>query len=152
MANGVDWKTRLAVRYKDADGEGIITPIDSFSPSFTLNAEVLHSLEKTHIGVVFSPQSLSFSMTVKAIGPVAAHLTKLAINGTRFEITLQEQIGEGQWSFSSVVLTDCVITSATPTAASIAGAPSATFSGFSLAASAEGQNATDKVSAPWSGV
>ena len=70
-----DWKTRLAVSYKDEDGNEVnITPIDSFSPSFSLNAEVLHSLEQTHMGVVFSPQSMSFSLTVKAIGDVAAKI------------------------------------------------------------------------------
>jgi hypothetical protein len=78
-------------------------------------------------------------MTVKAIGPVAAQLTGLALQGRRFDLTLQEQTGD-DWSFSTVVMTDCVITSATPTAATVSGAPAATFSVFSL-----GANATPKV-------
>ena len=64
-----DWNTRLAVSYEASDGtSGEISPIDSFSPSFALNAEVIHSLEATHVGVVYNPQNMTFSLSVKAIG------------------------------------------------------------------------------------
>lgn len=133
-----DWKTRLAVSYTDEDGNTVdITPIDSFSPSFSLNAEVMHSIEQTHIGVIYTPQAMSFSMTVKAIGDVAAQLTALALEGKRFDVTLQETDDGNDWSFSKIVMTDCIITSANPTNATISGAPMASFSGFSLAASSE---------------
>lgn len=131
-----DWETRLAVSYNDGSGDVEISPIDSFSPTFSLNAEVLHSIEETHIGVVYSPQAISFSMTVRAIGDVAARLTTLALNGTRFDIVLKEKEGD-DWAFRNVVLSDCVITSATPSSATISGAPSATFSGLSLGARTE---------------
>lgn len=131
-----DWKTRLAVQYKEGSNTQEISPIDSFTPSFSMNAEVLHSIEKTHLGMIFSPESISFSMTVKAIGDVAAKLTAIAIERKRFDITLYEKVGS-DWAFAKVVLSDCLITSATPTSASISGAPSATFSGVSLAASSE---------------
>ncbi len=133
-----DWKnTRLAVSYRDEDGNIVnVTPIDAYSPTFSLGAEVMHSLEQTHIGVIFSPQSISFSLTVKAIGDAVAKLTILAMKGKRFDITLQEQDGT-DWSFDTLVLGDCVITSASPSPASISGAPAATFSGFSLSASAD---------------
>ena len=135
---GPNWKTRLAVMVNDGGGPVLVTPIDSFSPSFALTAEPLHSLQATHLGVVYSPQSITFSMTVKAIGDSAAKLTILALNGTRFAVTLQEAPNSGDdWSFNTIVLSDCIITSATPTAATIAGAPVATFSGFSLGASAD---------------
>jgi hypothetical protein len=75
-------------------------------------------------------------MTVKAIGDIAARLTALAISRKRFNVTLQEKVGN-DWSFAKIVLSDCIITSATPTAATISGAPSATFSGVSLQASSE---------------
>ena len=130
-----DWKTRLAVSYTDDTGTHDIKPIDSFTPSFALNAEALHSLEHTHVGVVYSPQAISFSMTVKAIGEVAAQLTSLALQGKRFNVTLQETDTGHDWSFKTVVMTDCIITSATPTTATISGAPTATFSGFSLQSS-----------------
>ncbi len=133
-----DWKTRLAVSYTDEDNNEVdITPIDSFSPSFSLNAEVLHSIEETHIGVIYNPEAISFSMTVKTIGDVAAKLTALGLEGKRFDIKLQESDNGTDWSFSKIVLSDCIITSATPTSATISGAPTATFSGFSLGASSE---------------
>jgi hypothetical protein len=133
-----DWNTRLVVSYTDDQGQSAeISPIDAFTPSFALNAEPLHSIEETHIGVIYTPEALSFSLTVKAIGDVAAKLTVLALEGRRFQVELHEQEGGEDWSFRSVVMSDCVITSATPTAATISGAPAATFSGFSLGAKAE---------------
>ena len=132
-----DWNTRLAVSFQEGERTVEISPIDSFSPTFALGAEVLHSIEATHIGVVYSPQSMTFSMTVKAIGEVAAQLTVLALEGKRFNIILQEAEGGQDWSFKSMVMTDCVITSSTPSSATISGAPAATFSGFSLSAKAE---------------
>lgn len=137
-----DWKTRLLVTVTGPDGKAEpITPIDSFNPSFSLNAETMHSIEATHIGVIYSPQTISFSITVKTIGDSAAKLTALALEGKRFEIMLQESEGD-DWSFKKIVLSDCIITSATPTTATISGAPSATFSGFSMAASSEPKTGT----------
>lgn len=129
-----DWNSRLAVSCQDDSGTITITPIDAFTPSFSLNAEAMHSIEQTHIGVTYTPKAMSFTMTVKAIGPAAAKLTALAFEGKEFDIILQEAEGGHDWSFQSLVLSKCIITSATPTAATISGAPSATFSGFSLAA------------------
>ena len=145
----MDWRTRLAVVYKVGDGSDVtISPIDSFTPTFSLAAEVLHSIQETHIGVIFNPQSLTFSMTVRAIGSVAAELTMLALNGTRFNITLQEFDGN-DWAFTKIVMSDCIITSASPSNATINGAPSATFSGLSLSASVEDKAATVVAVPPW---
>lgn len=131
-----DWRTRLAVSFQ-VDGKTVqITPIDQFSPTFTLGAEPLHSVERTHIGVIYQPKSLTFSITVRAIGGVVGQLTALALRGTPFDILLQEAEGE-DWSFSSFVMRRCIITSAQPGAATISGAPSATFSGFSLETSVD---------------
>jgi hypothetical protein len=135
-----NWTTRLAVKYTDEDGKDHeISPIQSFTPTFATSAEPLHSIERTHVGVVATPQSLTFSMTVNAIGPAAAELTALALNGTEFDITLQELVGN-DWSFSTIVMRRCVITSAGPTAATISGAPQATFSGFSMQVDATDNN------------
>src|SRR4051812_38352164 len=124
-----EWRSRLAVTFKKGNDVITITPIDSFTPTFSLATEPLHSIEATHLGAIYSPQSMTFSMTVKAIGDVAGQLTKLAMDGTPFDITLME--GEGDdWSFVTVVMRNCIITSCTPSTATIAGAPSATFSGF----------------------
>lgn len=129
-----DWNTRLVVILNDED-DTPITPIDSFSPSFSLNTETLHSIEQTHIGVVYAPQAVTFSMSVRAIGEAVGKLTALALRGERFKVALQFHEGEhNDWSFDSIVLSDCIITSATPSPATISGAPAATFSGISLAA------------------
>lgn len=128
-----DWNTRLVVQVTtDGASPPDITPIDSFTPTFATSAEALHSIEKTHIGVIYSPKQITFSMAVRAIGGSVGRLTKLALEGTRFSVLLQQQEGN-DWSFSSIVLTDCIITSAQPGSATVSGAPSATFSGFSLA-------------------
>jgi hypothetical protein len=132
----MEWNTRLAVQYTKGTETVQISPIDSFSPSFSLNVEALHSCEATHIGAVYAPVAMNFTMTVKAIGDVAGRLTKLALDGELFDIALLEHTGD-DWSFSSFVLRDCLITSATPTTATVSGAPAATFSGFSLAASVD---------------
>src|SRR4051794_31985247 len=100
-----DWNTRLAVVVQDDAGSTDITPIDQYTPTFTLTAEALHSLEATHIGAIFAPQALTFSMTVKAIGGAAGKLTQLALEQKRFEIHLQKSassVGD-DWSFDSVV-------------------------------------------------
>lgn len=137
MDKPLDWRTRLAVSYVDENGNKVdISPIDSFSPSFTLSAEVHHSIERTHIGAIFQPQQITFSMSVKAIGDVTAQLTALALSGTRFDLTLHEHDGT-DWSFKQVVLRECLITSATPSNTTVSGAPAAMFSGISLQASAE---------------
>lgn len=131
-----DWDTRLVVTYDDGAGPKDISPIDSFTPTITRAAEPLHSLEATHIGVVNSPTSLTFSLTVRAIGDVAAKLTVLAMTGTPFAIQLAERQGD-DWGFKTVVMSDCFITSATPSSPTIQGAPTATFSGFSLQTSVD---------------
>jgi hypothetical protein len=126
-----DWNTRLVVSFNSGGGNTTITPIDQFSPTFSLGAEVLHSVERTHIGVVYQPKALTFSITVRAIGGVVGQLTALALDGTLFDIVLQESDGT-DWAFKSVVMRRCIITSAQPGAATVSGAPSASFSGFSL--------------------
>jgi len=141
-----DWDTRLVVTYDDGTGEKDISPIDSFTPTFSLNAEALHSVEDTHMGVVYSPQTLSFSMTVRAIGDVAAQLTALALSGQRFSVSLKEKEGD-DWGFKQIVMSECVITSATPSTATIQGAPTATCSGFSLGTTADSK-AAGSTSAP----
>ncbi len=124
-------RTRLAVVVDGATATPL-TPIDSFSPSFSMNTEVLHSIEATHIGLVANPDSFTFSLSVKAIGGAAAQLTRLALAGTEFEIGLYEQDGSaGEWDFVDIVLRKCIITSANPSNASPTGAPTATFSGIS---------------------
>jgi hypothetical protein len=142
-----EWKTRLAVSFTSNGTNYLISPIDSFSPTFALNAEPMHSIEQTHIGIIYSPEAMTFSLTVKALGDVAAQLTALAMQGTPFDIVLQENDGD-DWSFHSIVMSNCVITSASPTNATVSGAPAATFSGFALASKADGKPASTSASVP----
>src|SRR5690242_15068796 len=79
-----DGESRPTLSYIDSsNNEPQLSPIASFSPSFTLNTEVTHSLEPSHVGVIYSPQSITFTTTVKATGDVAAQLTALALAGQR---------------------------------------------------------------------
>jgi hypothetical protein len=130
-----DWKTRLGVRFTVDGNETRVFLAQSYVPTFGTSAEPLHSIERTHVGVVETPQSLTFTLSVTAIGPAAAELTALALRGDPFDIVLLEQEGN-DWSFSTIVLERCYITSAAPGSATVSGAPVATFSGFSLAAAA----------------
>jgi hypothetical protein len=146
-----EWNTRLAVHYTDPDNvDHVISPIQSFTPTFSTTAEPLHSIERTHVGVVYSPQSLTFSMTVPVVGDAVGKLTAIALQGQLFDIALQEQSGS-DWSFSTIVMKDCVITSASPTPASISGVPQAQFSGFSMHVEATDAGNTKTVSPPQSG-
>lgn len=123
--------TRLAV-IVNGDSAHPLTPIESFTPTFALNTEVVHSCEATHVGWIANPDSFTFSMTVKAIGGAAAQLTRLAMEGTEFEIGVYEAAGStGEWDFTHVVMRKCLITSANPSNAMVNGAPTATFSGIS---------------------
>ncbi len=121
--------TRLAV-IVDNDTLNPVSPIESFTPTFSLVTEVVHSLEATHIGYVANPENFTFTMTVRAIGDSAARLTRLAMDGTEFEIGMFEVADStGEWDFVSVIMRKCLITSANPSNAMINGAPLATFSG-----------------------
>jgi hypothetical protein len=147
----IEWRTRLAVRYTDPDGaEHEISPIQSFTPTFATSAEPLHSIERTHVGVVYSPQSLTFSMTVPAVGDAVAKLTAIALQGQEFDIALLEQTGN-DWSFSTIVMKRCIITSASPTPATISGVPQAQFSGFSMQAETTDTSNNKTVAPPQSG-
>lgn len=139
-----DWSTRLQLDYIDPTTGATVTisPIDSFSPTFGMAGDVLHSIEQTHIGYVFSPQTVTFTMTVKAIGPVVGELTRLAMTRTPFKVTLHENTGS-DWAFVRLVLDKCLITSAQPTTATVSGAPSATFSGISLSATSDPKVGTE---------
>ncbi len=143
-----DWATRLAVSYQDETGAShLITPIDAVTQTIATNAEVIHSIERSHAGIIYTPQGMTFTLTVKSIGDVAADLTAISLEGKRFSIIVQERDGEhADWGFKNLVLSECLITSVAHSA-NPSGAPSATFSGVSLGASAEPKSSA-KVSIP----
>ncbi len=146
------WKSRLSVKYNDGTGENLITPIESFQPSFAMNAEALHSVEAINIGVVYMPEQLNFSLTVKAMGTATAQLTMLALRGIPFSIVMEEvDDGDVEWSLTEVLLDKCIITNAVPSSAAISGAPTATFSGFALSGQVKSEADAVAVGAPLGG-
>lgn len=130
-----DWDTRLAVTV----GTEVVSPIESFNPTFTTAYRVQHSLEKDNVGFVRQPFSFTFAMTIRAVGdPGAANgvarLTKMALEGTEFQISVvrAEDSPGDQWAFEETIFKRCFITSATPTNLTLQDSPTATFNGLCL--------------------
>lgn len=132
MADPLNWQTRLEV---SVDGK-VLSPIKSFTPTFTTQATVIHSIEADNVGAVIHPQTATFTMTLDAIGPNVAQLTSLALKGSKFNISLAEKKGT-DWTFNKMLFRDCLITSAAPSNVVIDGAPTATFSGIILGFTAD---------------
>src|SRR5215510_14427437 len=132
MADPLNWKTRLEVT---ADGK-VISAIDSFTPTFNTQTTPIHSIEADNIGAIFHPQTATFTMTLKAIGPNVADLTKFAIQGTKFDISVAEKKGT-DWTFKKMLFRDCLITSANPSNGVVDGVPAATFNGIILGFTAD---------------
>jgi hypothetical protein len=127
MAAQLNWNTKLAVMVNNS----IVSPIESFSPTFNVGHRVQHSLEADNVGIVTQAQTFSFSLTVRAVGTAVATLTALALNGTRFAIVLTEQVGT-DWTFKSIAFNNCFFTSASPSNVSLDDSPTAMFSGICL--------------------
>jgi len=132
MADPLNWKTRLELT---ADGK-VVSAIDSFTPTFNTQTTPIHSIEADNIGAVFHPQTATFTMTLKAIGPAVAELTKFSIDGQKFDISVAEKKGD-DWTFKKLLFRDCLITSANPSNVVIDGAPTATFNGIILGFTAD---------------
>jgi hypothetical protein len=113
-----------------------VSPIDSFTPTFTTPTTVIHSIEADNVGAIYQPQTATFTMTLKAIGPNVAELTKIALEGKKFNISVAEKRGT-DWTFSKMLFRDCVITSANPSNVVIDGVPTATFNGIILGFTAD---------------
>src|SRR5260370_20399365 len=93
----LNWNTRLAV----AVNGNIISPIESFSPTFNVGHRVQHSLEADNVGIVTQAQTFTFSLTVRAVGGAVGTLTQLALAGTEFQIVVTEQTGS-DWTFKQI--------------------------------------------------
>jgi hypothetical protein len=132
MPDPLNWQTRLEVT---VDGK-VLSPIKSFNPTLTTQATVIHSIEADNVGAVIHPQTATFTMTLDAIGPNVAELTKLALTGKKFNISVAEKKGT-DWTFKKMLFRECLITSAAPSNVVIDGAPSATFSGIILGFTAD---------------
>lgn len=132
------WENTRLMVVIDEKTDDPVCPIESVQTTFNTPAEVVHSLEATHIGYIASPENITFTMTVKAIGTWAAKLTRIAMDGQQFKLCIYETTETpGEWDFTSVALDHCLITSANPSNATVNGAPMATFSGVSRKAAVE---------------
>jgi len=128
----LNWQTRLEITAAGV----VVSPIDSFTPTFNLQTTPVHSVEADNVGAIFHPKTATFTMSLKAIGTSVAELTRLAITGGKFDIQVAEKQGT-DWSFKKMLFRDCVITSANPSNVVIDGAPAATFSGIILGFTAD---------------
>lgn len=128
MPDSLKWDTRLAVFVNSAP----VTPIDSFNPTFNVPVQPLHSLEADNVAHIVQPQAYTFTMAVKAIGTAVATLTGLAMDNTEFTVAVQQSTGT-DWTFKSIALNDCYITSVASTIV-IDGVPTTTFNCISLQA------------------
>jgi hypothetical protein len=128
----VDWNSRLEISVNGAT----VTPIETFTPTYTTPVTPIHSIEADNVGAMFHPQTAAFTMTVKAIGASVATLAKMTIAGTKFNVQIAEKKGT-DWSFKKLLFRDCVMTSANPTNAVMDGVPVATFNGIVLGFNAE---------------
>lgn len=122
-----NWNTKLAVAVNGA----IVSPIESFTPTFNTGHRVQHSLEADNVGIVTQAQTFTFTMTVRAVGASVAVLTQLALAGTAFQIVVTEQTGS-DWTFAQIAFNSCYMTSAAPSNITLDDAPTATFSGVCL--------------------
>lgn len=122
-----DWKTRLEVTV----GGRTVTPITSFNPRFSTTHTVIHSVERDRVGYLRRPFEFSFEMSIPANADVVAEITEMALNGTEFDVSIAERRG-GDWTFSSIALSRCVINSTNPSNIVGADIPTATFSCLAL--------------------
>ncbi|WP_026531488.1 hypothetical protein [Arthrobacter sp. H41] len=127
-----DWNTRLEVKL----GDKTISPITSFSPTFTLNHTVIHSLEADNVGVVRQPMTFTFTMAVPANAIAVADLVELALTGGEFQVAVAESIGT-DWAFKAMKFQRCMVTSATPSNVVTDGVPQANFTCMALSVSIE---------------
>jgi hypothetical protein len=121
MTAPMQWDTNLVVKV----GGEKVTPIDSFNPIITVPVQALHSLEADNVAHIVQPATFTFTMAVKAIGPAVAKLTDIARTRTAFTVEVSEASGD-DWTFSSLMFTDCFITSVANTIV-IDGVPTTTF-------------------------
>lgn len=127
-----DWNTRLEVRVNGST----VTPIDSFTPTFTTPFVPLHSLEADNLGFIRQPFTFTFTMTVTAMGTAVADLTDLALNGKTFDVAIAEKQGT-DWALKSIKFAHCVITGADSSITVPEGAPTITFSCAALTVNIE---------------
>jgi hypothetical protein len=123
----LNWNTKLAV----AINGDILSPIESFSPTFNTGHRVQHSLEIDNVGIVTQAQTFTFNMNIRAVGTAVASLTQLALKGAEFQIVVTEQV-RTDWTFKQIAFNHCYLPSISPSNIMLDDSPTATFSGVCL--------------------
>lgn len=126
MPDTLHWDTRLEARF---DGE-TIAPLDSISFTRNIPVQPLHTVSEDNFGYIVSPATTTITFTVKAIGPVVAKLTELAVRKAKITIAIMEKRGT-DWTRKSVAFNECLIQSGSETIG-IDGAPAMTFTAIAL--------------------
>lgn len=126
MPDTLHWDTRLEVKYNGKT----IAPLDTLS--FTRNSPVqpLHTVDQDNFGYIVTPSTSTLTFTVKAIGPVVAELTELAVRNRKFSISIAERRGT-DWTDKSIAFNECLIQSAAETITPD-GAPAMTITAIAL--------------------
>ena len=128
MPDVLKWDTRLTV----TRGTQVISPVDSFNPTFNTPMQAIHSLEADNVAHIVQPDTITFTMAIKAIGSAVADLTDIARKHEEFSLSLAEGRGE-DWTFKSVAFNNCYITSVANNIV-IDGVPTTTFNCICLEA------------------
>jgi hypothetical protein len=126
-----DWNTKLIVKL----GTLPVTPIVSFTPTFTTAQTPLHSIEADNVGTVQGATTYTFVLTLAANSPAVATLTGNAITRQPFTIVVSEDSGT-DWAFTSLTFEGCQVTSASPSNITVDGVPQAIFTCMALRATA----------------
>lgn len=116
------WDTRLTVMI----GTTVVTPIETFQPTFDIPVQVVHSLEADNVAHYVGSMTFKFTIGVIAIGSVVATLTDMALKHTSFNVAISEVSGT-DWSFQKIAFRDCYITSVGQNIG-LTAAPTANFS------------------------
>ena len=108
------WTNKLYVRATKPDGEILITPIVSITPTFNTPHTWEHGLFEDNMNVTRGNFTYTFNMAVRALRDLVSgenpskDITFIQQNGLEFEIFIGEQKqndNEGkQWAFDKMVL------------------------------------------------
>jgi hypothetical protein len=126
------WDTRLEVKV----GTETVSPIDQLTSTINTPIQVINSIESDNVAYVVQPQTYTFTMTIKAIGPAVAKLTGMARKRELFSVVVSERRG-ADWTFKSIAYHECLITSVNPGNVAPDGVPTASFNCVSLDVAAE---------------
>jgi len=127
-----DWNTKLSVKL----GTAPVSPVTSFTPTFTTAQTPLHSIEADNVGSIQGATTYTFVIVLPANSAAVATLTANAITRTPFTLTVSEDSGT-DWAFKSLTFDGCQVTQAQSSTITVDGIPQSTFTCLALGATVE---------------